>query len=199
MCWDNWKKTIYDDLINNGYECDIVFITYPSEILEKIKNIIKPKYIKLNKKTSQTANFANVLTFANNHKNEYDRFVILRCDFRYRFTITKWPKWNETGMTLVNRDVHWPSQKLYSDIVFIVDVDFVDSFTNAFNSSIYGDTIHGLGQFLYNNNIPFHLMYEDYYHMNFHPLHSLGSLEDEPDLENILIMEPLLDISQWNR
>ena len=41
-------------------------------------------------------------------------------------------------------------------------------------------------------------MYDDYYHMNIHPLHSLASLEDEPDLNNPLVIEPIKDVSQWN-
>ena len=198
MCWDNWKKTIYDDLINTGNECDIVFVTYPSKILQDIQNVINPKYIKINNRINQTTNFKDVLTFMNNHKNKYDRFVILRCDFRYRFSITKWPKWNENGIILVNKDVHWPNAKLYADVIFIIDSDSIEIFNNAFYSYILGDTIHGIGLALYNNNIAFHLMYDDYYHMNIHPLHSLASLEDEPDLNNPLVIEPIKDVSQWN-
>ena len=198
MCWDNWKKTIYDDLINNGNECDIAFVTYPSKILQNVKDIINPKYVTINNKINQTTNFKDMLSFMSNHKNEYDRFVILRCDFRYRFGITKWPKWEENGIILVNRDTHWPSQKIYADIVFIVDSNFVGIFSKAFYEDIYGDTIHGLGRFLYNNNISFSLMYEDYYHMNIHPLHALASLEDEHDINNLKNIIPLSDISQWN-
>lgn len=198
MCWDNWKKTIYDDLINNGNECDIAFVTYPSKILQNVKDIINPKYITINNKINQTTNFKDILSFMRNHKNEYDRFVILRCDFRYRFDITKWPKWDENGIILANRDVHWPSQKLYADTVFIVDSNFVDIFSKAFYEDIFGDTIHGLGRFLYNNNISFSLMYEDYYHMNIHPLHALASLENEHDINNLKNIIPLSDISQWN-
>ena len=198
MCWDNLKKTIIDDLLNNGHAVDIAFVTYQSEIVEKIKTTINPTYIILNDKINQVENFKHVLTFMNNYKNEYDRFVILRCDFMYRFGITKWPKWEENGIILVNKDVHWPTQKLYADVIFITDSEFIDIFTNAFYSDIYYSNIHGLGRSLYNNNIPFHLMYDGYYHMNKHPLHSLASLEDEPDLNNPVVFEPITDISHWN-
>lgn len=197
-CWNNWKQTIYDDLVNNGIECDIAFITYPSEILEQIQTIINPKYIKLSSKKTQIINFSDVLTFMNDYKHEYDRFVILRCDFRYRFSITKWPKWEETGIILVNRDVHWPSEKLYADVMFIVDSSFIEIFSNAFYASSSVNDIHGLGRSLYTNNIPFHLMYDGYYHMDKHPLHSMASIEAEADLENLLNVEPIKDISQWN-
>ncbi len=198
MCWNNLKKTISDDLLNNGHLLDIVFITYQSEIIENIKNIINPKYIVINNKITQEENFNDVLTFMNNYKNEYDRFVILRCDFMYRIPITKWPKWKENGIILVNRDVHWPNQRLYSDIIFITDSEFIDIFTNAFNRDSHYHTAHALGRYLYNNNIPFHLMYEDYYHMDKHPLHLFAPLEDEPDLNNPVVFEPITDISCWN-
>jgi hypothetical protein len=198
MCWDNLKKTLVDDLINNGHECEIVFITYPSEIIEKIKEVINPKYIEIHNKEYQKKNFEDVVTYMNNHKNEYDRFVILRCDFRYRFGITKWPKWNETGLFLVNKDVHWPSRYLYSDILFIVDSNSLNLFSSAFSYTKYCDTLHDMVTYLYVNKDPFHLMYDEYYHMDKHPLHSLASLEPEVDLDNPLVFEPINDISQWN-
>jgi hypothetical protein len=61
MCWDNLKKTIYDDLTNNGHECDIVFITYCSKIVEDIKNIIAPTHIEIKERINQSENFKNVL------------------------------------------------------------------------------------------------------------------------------------------
>ena len=39
MCWNNIKSTILDDLTRNGYEYDLVFITYPSEIVDLINKI----------------------------------------------------------------------------------------------------------------------------------------------------------------
>jgi hypothetical protein len=202
MCWDNLKKTIYDDLTTNGHECDIVFITYCSKIVEDIKNIIAPTHIEIKERINQSENFKNVLSFMNKYKNTYDRFVILRCDFMYRINITTWPKWDKNGIILVNKDVHWPTYRFYADVMFIVDSTSVDTFTNAYYYSIkISYTIHGLGCFLYNNSIPFHLMYEDYYHMDkypFHPLHVLGSMEDIPDLANPLSIEPIKDVSYWN-
>jgi hypothetical protein len=181
MCWDNWKKHICDDLINNGNECDIAFVTYPSKIIEQIKTVINPKHIILNKCTTQRKNFEDVLQFMNDHK-EYDRFVILRCDFTYRFDITKWPKWEETGIFIVNRDVHWSTTKYCSDVMFIVDSKNVNTFDIAFKHSMFDDSMHGITKILYNNNIPFHLMYNEYYHMDKHPLHSMASLEDQNDI-----------------
>lgn len=183
MCWNNWKKHIYDDLINNGDECDIAFITYPSEILEQIKNVINPKHIILNNCISQRKNFEDVLQFMNDHK-DYDRFVILRCDFTYRFNITKWPKWKENGIFVLNRDVHWSTTKFCSDVLFIVDSKNVNTFDIAFKDSMNREDMHmhAITTYLYNNNIHFHLMYNEYYHMDNHPLHSMASLEDQNDI-----------------
>lgn len=198
LCWNNIKKTICDDLINNGHSYDISFITYPSEIIEEIKKVIDPKYLILHDKISQIENFKNVGRFMKEKQNEYDRFVILRCDFRYRFGITKFPKWNETGIFIVNRDVTWNTQKLYADILFMVDSKEVDIFIKASESDNFCGSLHALGRYLYNNNIPFHLMYEGYYHMHNHPLKSMPNYEEEPDLDNPKQIESITDVSQWN-
>jgi hypothetical protein len=200
LCWNNLKYSIYNDIINNNNECDIALITYDSYMIEQIKNIINPKYIVLNTQINQTTNFNNVITFIDNHKNNYDRFVIIRCDIIYRIPITKWNNWDKTGIILVNKDVHWPKQKLYSDILFIVDSNYIDIFKNAYYLSIVGtDHIHKLGYYLYINNISFYLIYDDYYHNGFHPLFSMLSIHhDNIDLNNSLHIEPLKNISEWN-
>lgn len=198
MCWDNLKKTLVDDLVENGHECEIVFITYPCEIIDKIKEIINPKEILLAAQEHQSKNFRDVVTYMNMNGNIYDRFVILRCDFIYRFGITKWPKWDENGIIVVNRDVHWPTQLLYSDILFIVDRNKIPEFTFAFSQTKHNNILHDIPLYLYINNIPFHLMYDSYYHMNIHPLHALASLEPDVDLDNPIYIEPIKDISQWN-
>ena len=198
MLWDNLKKTVIDDLENNGYDVDIAFITYDSDILQNIKDIINPKYIFIENKINQNTNFSNVLSFINKHDTFYDRFVILRCDIKYKTYITKWPKWDEKGITIVNKDVHWPKLKLYSDMIFIVDSCEVKIFTDAYYASIYENSIHGLGGYLYNNNIPFHLMYEGYYHNTMHPLFVwVNDYDLHLDLDNPLYIEPIQDISQW--
>jgi hypothetical protein len=200
MCWNNWKQTLVNDLQNNGHEFDMAFITYNSIIIKNIKDIIKPKYMELMDKTTQRNNFYEVVKFINLHKNEYDRFVIMRCDFRYRIPITKWPKWNENGIILTNKDVHWPSQKYYSDVLFIFDNNVIEKILEIENrEEKNAHFIHDLGKFLYEKNIPFHLMYEDYYYMNDHPLHAMASLEiDEPDLENPQLGMKIKDNSHWN-
>ena len=198
MCWNNIQKTMIDDLRNQGHSFDIAFVTYQSVILEEIKNTISPPHLLLHEQINQSTNFQNVVSFMRDHQSEYDRFVILRCDFRYRFPITQWPKWQENGIFLVNKDVHWPRDKLYSDILFMVDSPEFGVFSTAFEGS-RGETIHGLGQYLYNHHHSFHLLYDGYYHMDNHPLFSLASLElEEPDLNNPLVFEPILDVSPWN-
>lgn len=200
QCWNNIKKTIYDDLIQNNYNCDFAFVTYPSEIIEKIQETIKPKYMILNEKISQIHNFNDVISFMKEHEKNYDKFVILRCDFTYRIPITKWPKWDEKGIIIVNKDVHWNTMKLYSDILFICDSNYIDIFYDAYNLEIFNGTLHSFGKNLLNMNKPFHLMYDDYYHMNNHPLHCLASQEEEPDINNPKYIEPLTNeqISQFN-
>jgi hypothetical protein len=199
ICWENIKKTIYDDLIKNGDSCDIAFITYNSEKINEIKEIIKPTYLEIHNKLRQNDNFGSVISFIDKVHHNYDRFVILRCDIIYRYYITQWPKWKEKGIFLINKDVHWPREKLYSDILFLFDSEYFNQFKEAYYSTVYSNNIHVLGTYLYNNNIDFHLLYDTYHHMVNHPFFVLASVEDiNIDLSNPLIPEPLHDVSQWN-
>ena len=184
ICWPNWKTTFCN--------MDFVFITYPSSIINQIKETIQPVHIELHQPITQIENFADVLAFMDNNRNNYDRFVIIRSDITYKKSADQWPNWDKNGIILTNKDVHWPSKKLYGDTVFIVDSPMIDIFSEAFYSNIYGETLHGIGQYLYENNVPFYLMYEEYYHMNKHPLHWLASLEPTD------YCSPVMDVSQWN-
>lgn len=120
---------------------------------------------------------------------------------QYIIPITTWNKWNNRGIFVVNKDAHWPTLKLYSDILFMVDNNSIDIFVQAVNENNNArnyEDMHGVGNVLYMKNIPFHLIYEDYYHMWEHPLHVLMGQENEPDLDNPFIGTMLTDISQWN-
>jgi hypothetical protein len=198
LSWNNWKTTLINDLEINNHVVDIAFVTYQSKIIEEIRQIINPKYIELMEQSTQRANFTKVIEFIDIHKNEYDRVVIMRCDFDYRYSITNWPKWNERGIILVNKDVNWPSRKFYADVLFIVDKGYFNFFKAAYYGGVHEDSIHALGRYLYENKIPFYLMYEDYYHMNDHPLHSLSTLEEKPDLNNPYLGAKKLDTKEWN-
>jgi hypothetical protein len=200
MCWNNIKSTILEDLTKNGYDYDVNFITYPSEIVGLINKIIQPKNLIQLKCNSQSENMLHIIDFMHNYRNEYDRFIILRCDMMYRRPVTKWPKWNNNGIILTNRDVHWPTRKLYSDTIFIVDGNMIDIFTESARYSSVRETahLHYIGEYLFINNIDFHLMYENYYHMIDHPLQALASIEDTPDLNNPLPGIQVTDISQYN-
>jgi hypothetical protein len=198
MCWNNWKESIVENLQLNGDICDIAFITYKSELITKIIEVIQPKFIEICEKINQYDNYQHIVKFMKYHKEEYDRFVILRCDIEYKIRITKWPKWNETGIFIVNRDVHWYNHKLYADIIFIIDTESVDIFTKVVNNCEKHSPMHVIGKYLYENNIPFHLMYEEYYHMLEHPLHSLASLQEHPDLDNPIPGIQIEDVSIFN-
>jgi len=200
MCWNNLKSIILDDLTKNDYEYDVNFITYPSEIVGLINEIIQPKHLIQLQCNSQGENMLHIIDFMHNYRNEYDRFIILRCDMMYRTPVTKWPKWNNNGIILTNKDVHWPTRKLYSDTIFIVDGNMIDIFTESVRYSNSRETahLHYIGEYLFIKNIDFHLMYENYYHMIDHPLQVLASIEDTPDLNNPLPGIPVTDISQYN-
>ena len=190
-CYGKWKTNIFDNLTNNSHEYDIIFITYDSSIISNIREIFNPKDIILIPRESQYHNLINIVEFMKNNENNYDRFVILRCDFTYRIPIVLWPKWDNTGIIVVNRDVHWPSLKLYSDILFICDSSSIYNFENAVLSIKDHKTLHAIPKYLYDNNIHFTLMYDEYYHMNAHPLHILETIHNNEPTH-------ITDISQWN-
>jgi len=187
MCYNNWKKTLFDVIPEN----DIIFITYDSPLNEQIKKLFKPKEFITLPVRNQVNNFKRVLQFCD--ESEYDRYVILRCDFMYRYKITEWPKWNERGIFIINKDINWPNLKFYSDTLFIIDKEYVKTILNL-GEAIYehAGTIHTLGRELYNKNISFHLMYEEYYHMAIHPIQVLASMEEEPDINNPKVVIPLI-------
>jgi hypothetical protein len=116
----------------------------------------------------------------------------------YKLKITSWPCWNDNGITLVNKDVHYPTRKLYSDMLFIIDTNMSNVVTNL-NGIFYVDTIHRFGTALEENSIKLNLMYQSYYHLIYHPLFILASVQNEPDLTNYINdAEEVLDVSRWN-
>jgi len=199
ICWNNWKATLINDLKNKGNQVDIIFITYYSDLLEKLKETMNPKHVELYEKTDSLEIFEKAIDFMIKQENEYDRFLILRFDVRYRVPITSWPKWNEQGVFMVNRDVNWNSIKVYDDIVFPVDKGYCNLFKTAYYETKTYYPLRGLGTFFYQNKIPFQLMYEDGYHILEHPLHSLASKEDEPDLDNPYKGNIVVHANQFNK
>lgn len=184
MCWNNWKKTLIEDLLNNGHKCDVIFVTYESEILDKMKEIMNPKHVVVIPRISQYENGKHAIKFLHDHKSEYDRVLFTRFDFMYRIPITRWPKWNETGFFVVNKDVHWNGQKYYSGVFFLFDIEELNNFENALHYTQSNSPEHGIGKYFYINNLKFNIIYDEYYHILNNPLHALGSIEPEPDLDN---------------
>jgi hypothetical protein len=173
----NLKKTIFNDLKKNNIEYDIAFVTYESEILNDLKNILNPKYVITDGFNTQVENFNILSNLMLEHHKEYDRFVICRFDYRYRHKITKWPSWDKNGIIITNRD---PSGSfLYSDILFICDSNSIEHWMEATKSITMWP--HQLGQYLLFNQIPFHLMYDAAYGRDLHPLY-VAIEEDEPYL-----------------
>jgi hypothetical protein len=190
----NWKKTIFDVI-----DCDVVFITYPSNILDELVEKLSPVYVCVEGYNSQETNASAAIDWMSQNKNNYDRFVLLRFDIMYHKKITDWPYWNNKGIILVNKDVHYPTARLYADIVFVIDKEWVDQFKDAFVArGKQKCCLHHIGKYLEEMDVPFLLMYQDYYHMTNHPLHSLCPTEPEPDPDQDYLGEKVLDVSQWN-
>ena len=198
QCYNNWNLALFNDIISSGGSYDTIFITYNSSKLDDITRVFKPSHIETMPYRNQPTNFKNVLRFISDNKHKYDRFVILRCDIMYKLRITQWPKWSESGIILVNKDVHYPRYKLFADLVFIIDSDMIDAILKIQDNIFHYETIHKLGAALELNNIPFHLMYKDYYHILEHPLHTIASIQSEPDLEKYEDGVIVTDVSQWN-
>ena len=141
----NWNKTIFDDLKKNKYEYDIVFITYNTLILDNLICKLKPKNVELYPQQiycpeesykGQMYHFNKVNDFMLLHKNKYSRFIILRFDIVYNIPITLWNNWNKNGIILPSKDVSYYTTKLYNDIIFIVDNDYINIFNDAFKYAL---------------------------------------------------------------
>lgn len=192
-CIDNWKKTIFDVI-----DCDIVFFTYASSILHELIERLSPKYVCISGEKTQDYTSGLAITWMNENKEKYDRFVLLRFDFMYRKKITDWTHWEKKGIVLVNKDVHHPRDKVYADIVFVVDSVYVSVFKLAFETYPKA-CLHHIGRNLEQTKFPFfYLMYPDYYAFTSHPLHTLHPTEPEPDLNDNYEGEKILDVSKWN-
>ena len=218
---DNWNETLFKNLKDNDIDYDIAFVTYPSPILEKLVNKLSPKYLfkadisehwLYNYGKDQNSNFRAAVNLAGENLDNYDRFILLRFDLQYRINITKWPKWNEKGITLLGKDAHWPRKPsdpgdlhhLYFDHLFIFDTDYYKYFKEAVDDMKRFP--HDIGRYLYENNIPLNIMYDDYYTLTNHPLVSYLKWEENPDLNNPfpgIKMPPMLhkptfdDVDNW--
>lgn len=178
---DNWRTAIFEDLKANSIDYDVAFVTYPSAELTKLVEELNPKYLITEGYNNQNENIKAVTNLMESVVGEYDRFLVLRFDFEYRIRVTQWPRWNDRGIGLVNRDVSWDNTKLYADIVFVVDRDHLSAWRGGVDTM--GSYPHDIGKYLYENNLPINLMYDDYYNMVDHPLHSYISWEDSPNLD----------------
>ena len=184
VCWENLKKTLIEDTLNQGYETDVGFITYSSEIDNDIKDIIKPKYYLVNERKNKYDTIKEVSLFIKDHKEEYDRIFILRCDIAYKYHLSKWPKLNERSIFFICKDMSWKKTKFCMELLIIVDKEYIDIFCEAINA-LNGSPIHALGAYLYNNNLPHTYLYDDYYHGHINnELISWLIYEDLPDLDN---------------
>ena len=63
MCWDNWQKTLVNDLTNNGHSCHVIFITYESLIINRIREEIKPNSFLIEERKDEYTNYWNVVKF----------------------------------------------------------------------------------------------------------------------------------------
>jgi hypothetical protein len=188
----NWEKYLYGPLICEGHSVDTTLVTYESEIIGALSQALNVRDLVLEPKISQVENMKHVVNYMKEKKEEYDRFLILRFDFIYRIPVIEWPKWNESGILLTNRDEHWCREHLYHDGIFVVDSPMVDSFHYSVHQLPPGRLPHDCGRFFYDNDIPFHLMYNDFFPFTKNPLYALANgsvLDPGPSYE------PMTDIS----
>jgi hypothetical protein len=179
---ENWSKTLFDDVRTAGHTYDIVFNTYASNCLEMLTSLLLPKYVELHPSISQPANCKTVAKWIREHSDEYDRFVIIRFDILYRIPITQWPQWNSTGIILVSRDKHWYDERICADFIFIADKEYVQHLAKGLEYT--RRQAHQVSQYLYRNDVPFHLMYSEFYGLQNHPLYMVKGLEPDPILDS---------------
>lgn len=190
----NWKNQIFDDLKNNNYDYDIIFVTYESPIIEDIKNELNPKEVLLypfkNNHEGQIYNFEKVNDFIISNKNVYNRFLILRFDIVYNIPLCNWNNWDKKGIILPSKDITWQNTKFYNDLVFILDNEYIEIFDNAVKYMLNINNIpkenryshhvampHHIGQYLYLNSYNIILIYDKILcGFNNHPLYKFSRL-----------------------
>jgi hypothetical protein len=190
---ENWSKTLFEDIVAAGHTYDIVFNTYTSNCLEMLTSLLRPKYVELHPSISQTANCKNVAKWICEHQDEYDRFVIIRFDILYRIPITQWPQWNSTGIILVSRDKHWYDERICADFIFIADKEYVQDLAKGLEYT--RRQAHQVSQYFYRNDVPFHLMYSEYYGLQNHPLY-MGDIYNITGV-NVKIIPNKLEVSDF--
>lgn len=183
-CVDNWNNAIFNNLKDNNIDYDIAFFTYTTPTLDELVNKMKPVKVVKEGYTDQYGCLEAATQYMLDHKEAYDRVLLLRFDFKYRIRVTQWKKWDEKGIILVNRDVHWlmPSRRYGADIVFIVDQDSIETFYKAIRHPRRLHA-HTVATYLDAHKIPFHFMYDTYHHMTTNPLHAHDQFESEPNLD----------------
>lgn len=196
-CVDNWKETILDVI-----DCDVVFFTYPSTILNDLINKLSPIHVSTGGYNCQDTNALAAIQWMVNHQHQYDRFLLLRFDVMYRKKVLDWHHWNKNGITLVNRDIHYPKLRLYHDIAFVVDHEWVDHFKKAFvaDDQKFKICLHHIGRELEDmKDVPLYIMYLDHYHLTNHPFYALHPDEPRPNLNDDYQGKKVLDLSPWNK
>jgi hypothetical protein len=174
----NWYETIFKPLDPNLYK--VTFITYESPLLNQVSQILNANEVIIKPKISQLQNMNDVGDYMIKNKTKYSRFVVLRFDILYRIPIVSWNKWNESGIILVSPVVHFYDERFVADWVFIVDSYRVDSFAKAL--SLCKRQPHEVTIYLTTQFIPFHLMYDNYYPNETHPLYVMNQRGDPVNL-----------------
>lgn len=199
---NNFQKYIFNNLKDNNYIFDIIFITYESILLNNLIEKMQPKQVLLYKKncdtgkynTGQIDNFNEVNNFILKNLNEYDRFVILRFDIVYNIPICNWNNWYQNGIIIPSKDMSWNQTKFYNDLIFIADKEHIKNFNDAVEYMMKVNILplqiklsdhvampHHIGQYLYLNNITFYLMYDEIIDARYHPLHKFSRYTGDND------------------
>lgn len=189
----NWNKYLYESLTSQGHSVDTTLVTYETGIIEALSHALNIRDVILEPKISQVENMKHLVNYMKTNKDNYDRFIVLRFDFIYRIPIIEWPNWNESGILLTNRDEHWCRSRLYHDGIFVVDSHMVDIFNYSVHQLPPGRLPHDCGLFFHNNDIPFYLMYNEFFTFAKNPLYALAN---GPILDPGLCYEPMTDISR---
>lgn len=159
---DNWQNMIINDLKSKNIDFDVIFITYPSDILNSLVEKMNAIEVTTEGYSSQAENMRSVSDYIVKNKDKYDKFVVMRFDFIYKMPITEWPHFNSPGITLPNKDVTYEKTKYYSDYFFMLSNDSAD----LFKQSVYQvrSLPHEVGAWLTHNNISFNVMCDGYYY-----------------------------------
>jgi len=175
---ENWNRALFEPLKEKNIEFNVIFFTYPSDILKELQSLVDPLLCITSEKISQHKNMVDLSYFLETESEDYDRFIICRFDIGYRTCIDEWNVWDKKGVFVMNRDVNWNKLSYTNDVLFIVDKESIRDFLFVTKENLYSEVcLHEVGANFLKRSKNLHFILEGFYHIWNHPIVVVDGIE----------------------